>query len=277
MNITPSVLLPLAILAGVAPSAHAALVYSTDFTSGTYSDGPLDGQDGWAAALGGTVVSGTGVTFDGFESIVQSASSIDSTVVVGETYTSSVTFTYDDNSGGNGSGPHIGAAIYNGTDPGDDQLSMLLRRTGSSYRLTLSTDWGSSGGYGSFGFNQSATFADTTLGIDHDMSDPNSDVLTLSLALTAGADVDSWTVVGTVYNNTTMSQAFQYTLNDISFAAPAGSTIYGGWGGGQSDGNQNIANRTASAYSFSSTFPPVPEPSTSMIVLFVGLVLAYRR
>ncbi|QDT69290.1 hypothetical protein MalM25_22260 [Planctomycetes bacterium MalM25] len=275
MSTTHGVLLPLAILAGLLSTAHATSIYSTDFTSGSYADGSINGQDGWAAAGGGTVISGTGVTSDGYENIVQSASSPASMVAVGETYTSSVTFTYDDNSAGVGNGPHYGAAIYSGTDPSDSQLNMLVRRTGDSYRLTLSSDWG--GSYGGFGFNQSPTFADTTLGFDHDMSDPNSDVLTMSLSLTAGADTDSWTAVGTLYNETTMSQVYQVTLNDIPFDAAAGSTVYGGFGGGQSDNNQTIANRTASAYSFSSTVSEVPEPSTSIILLSIGLALAHRR
>ncbi len=251
---------------------HAGVVYSTDLTSGTYAAGALNGQDGWAAS-GGTVVAGTGVKTTGYENIVNGASSAASKVANGATYTSSITFTYNDNSGGVGAGPHYGASIYNGPATSDAQLSMQIRRTTTTYRLSLATNWGNT--YpANIGFNQSGTFTPASIGITHG-SDTLSDLLTLSIAATAGATINDWIVVGTLYNETTASQVFQYTLNGVDFAAAIGSTVYGGFGGGQSDANQNIANRTASSFTFEST---IPEPATlGMVAAFGGTILFIRR
>ncbi|QDT69289.1 hypothetical protein MalM25_22250 [Planctomycetes bacterium MalM25] len=248
--------LSLAVLSALLPygaaSSAQSTVFSTDFTSASYVNGPLGGQSGWAASGGTTITSGVGASIDGFEDIVNSAWSPASKVAEGETYTSTVTFSYDDNSLGTGSGPHLGASLYSGTAIDSGQLNMLIRRTADAYRLTLADNWGSA--YGAFGFNQSPTFTPESIGIAHG-SDSTSDTLSLSLALTAGADVNSWTALGTLYNETTATEVATWDVGGaaIDFAAPIGSSIYGGWAGGQSDGNQTIANRTATSFEFGSS------------------------
>jgi len=274
--------------------ASADQITSSDFTDGSvYSTGSINGQDGWSAQSGGTVVDDgagnlIGVGVDGFESVVNSGSSAASVVASGEMYTSRVTFSYNDNSGGAGSGPHVGASIYAGSNPADGQVSMILRRTGTDYRFSFATNWGNAfpdfNGDGNGQFNQSGTFTDLAIGIDHASPDTLSDELTLELKITAGATVDDWVALGTLTNETTGLQVFSWTPtlagdSTFTFDAAAGSTLFGGFGGGQSDNNQNVSDRIISSHEFESTITAVPEPGSALVVIagLTGMLIRRRR
>ncbi|MFD2255575.1 PEP-CTERM sorting domain-containing protein [Luteolibacter algae] len=260
-------------------TAGAVVVYSADFTdTNTFTNGALNGQDGWATSNSGAVIGVTGATVDGFKDHVNGSGA---TVVSGATYTSTVTFTYTDNSGGVGNGPHFGASIYNGSSADAEEINIMLKRSGNnSYRLGLYTNWGNTNA--SVGFQQSGTFSGVDIGFVPDANDPMlndvfSDVLRLSITLTAGADANSWNATGRLFNVTTNTEVQTWNstpANNLVFAAADGTSIYGGFGGGQSNSNQNIQDRTALEYSFESS---VPEPSSLVLVSLGALGFTMRR
>lgn len=250
-----------ALLAGISVcSVQATVIYSTDFTdAGTYSTGFLNGQDNWNTDGGGGVetTAGTGAVVSGFETAANSASTSASTATTGETYTSSLTFSFDDVSSGGNNAPVIGAAIYSGPESTNSLISGILQKNQGNYRFQLRSDWGNSNT--SLGFTQSVTFTPEDMGITIG-SDQASDLLTLSLAMTAGANANSWDATVTLFNETTATQVLQWTptSGDLVFA-DLGGAVYGGFVGGQSDSNAQVANRTGTAYEFGST---IPEPAT---------------
>jgi len=279
---TPRIIQSLSVVAAAAAvgsTAHATTIYSTDFTSSTYTAGALNGQDGWASGGGTAVVPGTGVTFNGFEDSVNNASSAASVVAFGETYTTTLSlapYTYVDTDDV-GSGPAFGVGISNtpsnaAAEP--HELNVVLRRTDSTFRLSFSTNWG--GGSPSIGFNQSGTVDDDDLGILF-LSDQTSDPLDLRFSITRGVDNDDWTLTGELINAATATSLLTYTQEDVTFDAAVGSNLYGAWVGGQGDANQNIDinSRTATAFTFESTVV-IPEPA-SFVLCGVGALALMRR
>lgn len=235
-------------------NAQTTVIYSADFTdSSSYSSGPLNGQNNWSTDSGGgiEILSGTGAVLSGFEAAANSTSSSASTVAGGETYTSSLTFTFDDVSSGNNNAPIIGAAIYSGPEATDTMINGLLQKSQATYRFQLRSDWGSQNT--NLGFTQSGTFTPEEIGITIG-SDQTSDVLTLSLALTAGADAGTWNATVTLFNETTATQVFQWTptASNLIFT-DLNSTVYGGFAAAQTDSNAQVENRTVQSAEFKSS------------------------
>lgn len=249
-------------------STQAEIIYSTDFSSGTYSDGTLNGQDGWTAD-GPKIIAGTGLTEDGYKGGVNSASTLESSVTSGTTYTSKLSFSFNDASSGVKSGPNVSAGIYNGTDTASSMISGAFKsQNNGSFRLGLYTNWGNLDT--NLGYLQSDTFTAESIGLSYD-TDTASDLLTLSLSLTAGADTNSWNATVSLFNGSTEVLTWTPTTDNLEFDA---STVYGGFVYGQSDINQIVSDRTITSYEFTAA---VPEPATIGMLGLGGIAVLLAR
>ena len=233
----------------IAIAADAGRIYSADFTSGTYGTGGLDGQDGWDSQ-GSSIIAGIGVTENGYAASVNGASNNQSAVANGETYESTITFNFNDLSGGLKSGPIIGAAIFNGNTVSSTLINGVLKSQNSgAFRLSLHSNWGNVNT--SIGIAQSPAFPAAALGLTYG-EDTASDQLSLSLSMTAGMDATSWNATVSLYNGATQILTWTPTSSNLRFDA---STVYGGFVYGQSDSNQSVGDRVITSYGFSSTNP----------------------
>ncbi|MGJ8724080.1 MAG: hypothetical protein ACSHYB_05945 [Roseibacillus sp.] len=241
-----------------------------DFTTGFTVDTPLDGQNDWVTD-GGVTVNSAGATDNGFNfGILTSASE---SLTKGGSVTSTIQFTYSVNPDVNSTSPLLNVGFFNNSDPalatgGDaavhDRLNASVVRIGDGLRIRLYQNWGNrspaeNGVDNTFAQTGGSSGIDT--GLDSNGADPmsidgdedlDSDVLELSLTLTAGDDVDSWTAVATLRNVTSDFLIHTHTRTNLSFDA-LGTALYGGIGFGQGDGNTQTTSRTISDFSFVST------------------------
>ncbi|GAT31873.1 PEP-CTERM protein-sorting domain-containing protein [Terrimicrobium sacchariphilum] len=118
--------------------------------------------------------------------------------------------------------------------------------TTDGYRLTA---FGSS----------SALVTGTQLGLNSASSDNLSDVIRLTLTLTAVTST-SWNGTATLYNVTTGTQIANLVKNGITSAADLNNAMYGGFqiGSGTQMSSSNLANASVLSY----TTTAVPEPGT---------------
>lgn len=239
-------------------------LWQTGFTDAeTYSAGVLNGQNNWATDGGGGVelAAGTGAVVDGYESAVNKQQG--TAAEQDKTYTASISFFFDDNSSGNNNAPVIGASIYNGPLATDTKINGVLQKSGGAYRFQLRSNFGTANT--SLGFVQSSAFAAEELGITIG-SDTRSDVLTLSLILTAGADANSWDATVTLYNETTSTTIMEWTpsAGNLVFAE-LGGALYGGFTAGQSDSNAQVSDRTVQQAAFESDNPELLPKETAFV------------
>lgn len=237
-------------VSSVAEEPVDTTLWQTDFAdSNAYAAGVLNGQNNWLTDGGGGVelVAGTGAVLSGYESAVNTLQG--SAAEEDRIYTASCTFFFDDNSSGANSAPVIGASIYSGSTATDTKINGVLQKTGGTYRLQLRSNFGTLNT--SLGFVQSAAFAPENLGITIG-SDTRSDLLTLSLTLTAGADANRWDATVTLYNETASTTILEWTpsVGNLVFAAPD-TALYGGFTAGQSDSNAQVSGRTVQQATFS--------------------------
>ncbi len=132
--------------------------------------------------------------------------------------------------------------------------------TTDGYRLTA------------FGAN-SVSVTGAQLGINSASSDNLSDVIRLTLTLTAVTST-SWNGTATLYNVTTGTQIGITTRNNITSAADLNNAMYGGF----QIGSQMAASSLSSASVLNYTTTAVPEPGAYVLLgLGLGFVAVYVR
>lgn len=247
----------LALTAALAGIVHAqSTIRMNDFTNtDLYSTGPLDGQQSWTTSGGGgiDITAGIGALLSGYEIAANSASGPTSTAQQSIPHIASCTAVFEDISSGTQNSPVFGAAIFSGPSATAPLISGVLQKNQDNYRLQLRSDWGNQAT--SLGWVNSSPISASELGITFG-SDTVSDKLTVSLTLIAGADANSWDATVKLYNETTGTLLLDWTPSsgNLEFAS-LGTTLYGGFVGGQSDTHSQTQNRTVERVTFTSIHP----------------------
>ncbi|QDT69293.1 hypothetical protein MalM25_22290 [Planctomycetes bacterium MalM25] len=272
-----------ALLISAAQFAIAVEIYQADFSdTSVFMPGGADpyvelAVDGFSSADMSLTNSGTvtdarwsnDTTNKGFAEAVNSNAT--ALVAAGGAYSSSIDFLFGLTA--NGNGPVIQSGLFDGAIASSDGLAMTLVRGDSDpnvYRLRLQTNWGNTyptidGAPSSF--NQSIPFNESLLGLNYNSGgtqDLLSDQLRLTTTLTAGADTSSWDATGVLTNLSTNTQLATYTVNNVSFNAPAGSSLFGGFGTGQSGAHIGVTNREISGFTFNEESPLTPATWTDL-------------
>ena len=227
-----------------------------------YANGSLDLHPDWSARNMTVDISGSGtVAVPGFDNAIRVAGGV---VSNGTTYTVSMDFALTEESmapvaeGVQGK-PLINAGFYTtatASAPGN-RLNVMVKRDwrneGFDYNLTLHTDWGSWNSHPPHteGWLTSDRLDAGYFGIARDCLRSNSELMRLTLELTAGATTNDWRLRTSLYNlecGTPSVPVMRFTTSGISFNATG--LVYGGFGGGQSDGNARVSNRFVDSFLF---------------------------
>lgn len=273
-----------ALVSGSMGAACFAAPFTADFSAPTYSDGSLDAQDGWVVSnpANAVVNAASGVSsVSGFTSAVNTNASA---VVQGNDefiVTGAFEWVFASDTGG--SGPLVMTGLWNTAAAGDLETSgnrvagNLFRivpaaTNPENYRIRVTSNWGNT--Y-TGGFNQSSDVQEGTLGLDveglNGPVDLVSDLIEVESTFTSNADASQWTIDVVVTNLTTNAELIAFERTGIIFAG-LGDTVYGGFAGGQGNGNQALATRDIDSFSF-----VVPEPGSMGLAALGILVLAGRR
>lgn len=258
----------------VAGYAGAATVI--DFTSAEgYTNGVLNNQPGTSGTWKTTGTS----TFTGFQVDTSSGGSVvlDTTAssklagyaapvyfMSSGTVTMSMEFQFSQTAASVGSATNAFGLVYASSQNAAGSTTGLAwigraASTTDGYRLTA------------FGAN-SVAVTGAQLGINSASSDNLSDVIRLTLTLTAVTST-SWNGTATLYNVTTGTQIGITTRNNITSAADLNNAMYGGF----QIGSQMAASSLSSASVLNYT-TTVPEPGTYVLVgLGLGFVAVYVR
>lgn len=246
-----------------------------DFTTGFTTDSPLNGQNNWAAS-GGFTINANGASDDGFDRAI--LTNVSDVVSFGDKITATIQFRYSvlvDTPSGS---PLLNVSFFDSNDPasstGSDpaihnRLCASATRSDDGLRIRMRQNWGGvspaeNGVDDAFG--QSDVGSNT--GIDFDGADAesvdgdedlDSDLLELTLTLTAGLDEDDWVAEAVIRNVDTDTEVISHTRSNLSFAA-YNSSVYAGIGTGQGDGVVQVSERSISRFEY--TYMPLPNQAT---------------
>jgi len=235
-----------------------------DFTTDFTLDTPLNGQNNWVAQSDDMLVTASGVNSgDGYDHAIFSNAS--SPVNPGDSFTSTINFTYTVEADTAAVGPLVNATIANGADPlAATRLTGVVGRANNGVRIYLYQDWGQLTPIenGVETFAQSEIAEDTLLGLDPFGADELevdgdedlvSDELEVSLTLTAGFSQDDWSALVSLRNLTTDTVLLSHQRTNITLDAVQGNSVFGGIGTGQSDLVTATTDRNISRWEFNST------------------------
>ncbi len=224
-----------------------------------YSPGDLNNHSDWSAKSTIDVdPSGSGtVAVPGFDVAIFADGEA---VVSGKKYAVAMDFSFTDGSADPSADgvqwkPLLNLSWFSSADANNPgaKINAMVNRDVSNYSINLYTNWGSYQAYPVYtsGSGGSGTIPAADFGIDRSGGDTNSALMRLKMEMTAGATANDWLMTTTLYNRDSASPdvpVAQFSTTGLTFNAM--SMVYGGFGGGQSDGNAKILNRKIDAFRF---------------------------